>query len=215
MYTAHFGLAEPPFSMTPDPRYLYMSERHREALAHLLYGIGEGGGFVQLTGEVGTGKTTLCRCLLEQLPPRSRRGAHLEPQANRRRALGHGVRRAPHHVSDGDDQSQAAGRRTLPVPAGRAWPRATDRAHHRRSAGPGARGAGAGPAPHEPRDLDPEVAADHPDRPAGVDPLARTGRFAPAGPAGRGPLSPRALRGGGHAGLYPTPDGDRGSKGQD
>jgi general secretion pathway protein A len=70
MYTAYFGLTEAPFSMTPDPRYLYMSERHREALAHLLYGIGEGGGFVQLTGEVGTGKTTLCRCLLEQLPPR-------------------------------------------------------------------------------------------------------------------------------------------------
>ena len=70
MYTTHFGLTEVPFSMTPDPRYLYMSERHREALAHLLYGVGEGGGFVQLTGEVGTGKTTLCRCLLEQLPPR-------------------------------------------------------------------------------------------------------------------------------------------------
>src|SRR5574337_848201 len=69
MYTAYFSLAEAPFSMTPDPRYLYMSERHRDALAHLLYGVGEGGGFVQLTGEVGTGKTTLCRCLLEQLPP--------------------------------------------------------------------------------------------------------------------------------------------------
>src|SRR5215475_1123818 len=68
MYTTHFGLTEPPFSITPDPRYLYMSERHREALAHLLFGIGEGGGFVQLTGEVGTGKTTVCRCLLEQLP---------------------------------------------------------------------------------------------------------------------------------------------------
>lgn len=69
MYTAHFGLTEPPFSLTPDPRYLYMSERHREGLAHLLYGIQQPGGFVQLTGEVGTGKTTLCRCLLEQLPP--------------------------------------------------------------------------------------------------------------------------------------------------
>lgn len=68
MYTAHFGLTDPPFAMTPDPRYLYMSDRHREGLAHLVYGIGEGGGFVQLTGEVGTGKTTLCRCLLEQLP---------------------------------------------------------------------------------------------------------------------------------------------------
>jgi len=69
MYARYFGLAEPPFSITPDPRYLYMSEAHREALAHLLYGLGTGGGFVQLTGEVGTGKTTLCRCLLEQLPP--------------------------------------------------------------------------------------------------------------------------------------------------
>jgi general secretion pathway protein A len=69
MYTSHFGLTEPPFSLTPDPRYLYMSERHREGLAHLLYGIRQPGGFVQLTGEVGTGKTTLCRCLLAQLPP--------------------------------------------------------------------------------------------------------------------------------------------------
>ena len=69
MYTTHFGLTEPPFSITPDPRYVYMSERHREALAHLVYGIGETGGFVQLTGEIGTGKTTLSRCLLLQLPP--------------------------------------------------------------------------------------------------------------------------------------------------
>jgi general secretion pathway protein A len=69
MYLAHFALKEPPFSITPDPRFLYMSERHQEALAHLLYGIGEGGGFIQLTGEVGTGKTCVCRCLLEQLPP--------------------------------------------------------------------------------------------------------------------------------------------------
>jgi general secretion pathway protein A len=69
MYEKHFGLSHKPFAITPDPRYLYLSARHREALAHLLYGVGEGGGFVQLTGEVGTGKTTLCRSLLEQLPP--------------------------------------------------------------------------------------------------------------------------------------------------
>jgi general secretion pathway protein A len=69
MYTAHFGLKEPPFAIAPDPRYLYMSPQHRDALAHLVYGIGQGGGFVQLTGEVGTGKTTVCRCLLQQLPP--------------------------------------------------------------------------------------------------------------------------------------------------
>lgn len=68
MYTAYFGLTENPFSITPDPRYLYLSERHREALAHLLYGACEGGGFVQLTGEVGTGKTTVCRAFLDQVP---------------------------------------------------------------------------------------------------------------------------------------------------
>ena len=68
MYLDHFNLTERPFSITPDPRFLYMSARHREALAHLLYGLGEGGGFVQLTGEVGTGKTTICRCLLDQVP---------------------------------------------------------------------------------------------------------------------------------------------------
>src|SRR5437899_3284962 len=69
MYAAHFGLTERPFSLAPDPRYLYLSDAHREALAHLLYGVGGGGSIVQLTGEVGTGKTTVCRTLLEQLPP--------------------------------------------------------------------------------------------------------------------------------------------------
>ena len=68
MYSSFFGLNEKPFSITPDPRYLYMSERHAEALAHLIYGVKESGGFIQLTGEVGTGKTTLVRSLLQQLP---------------------------------------------------------------------------------------------------------------------------------------------------
>jgi general secretion pathway protein A len=68
MYKEYFGLKELPFSIAPDPRYLYMSHEHREALAHLVYGITSDGGFVLLTGEVGTGKTTVCRCLLEQLP---------------------------------------------------------------------------------------------------------------------------------------------------
>jgi len=68
MYNEYFGFSEAPFSIAPDPRYLFMSERHREALAHLLYGLRVDGGFVLLTGEVGTGKTTVCRCLLEQVP---------------------------------------------------------------------------------------------------------------------------------------------------
>ncbi|NMG46302.1 AAA family ATPase [Aromatoleum toluvorans] len=68
MYNEYFGFSAAPFSIAPDPRYLFMSDRHREALAHLLYGLRIDGGFVLLTGEVGTGKTTICRCLLEQVP---------------------------------------------------------------------------------------------------------------------------------------------------
>ena len=68
MYQQYFGLAETPFSISPDPRYLFLSDKHREALAHLIYGVGDQGGFVLLTGEVGTGKTTICRCLLQQIP---------------------------------------------------------------------------------------------------------------------------------------------------
>ncbi len=66
MYYEHFGFQSPPFSISPDPRFLYLSERHRDALAHLIYGAGENGGFVLLTGQVGTGKTTLIRSLLSQ-----------------------------------------------------------------------------------------------------------------------------------------------------
>ena len=68
LYLSYFGLTEAPFSIAPAPRYLYMSQRHQDALAHLLYGVNGEGGFVLLTGEVGTGKTTVSRCLLEQIP---------------------------------------------------------------------------------------------------------------------------------------------------
>jgi general secretion pathway protein A len=68
LYGAWFGLQREPFSIAPDPRTLFMSERHREALAHLLYGVQGGGGFVLLTGEIGAGKTTVSRCFLEQVP---------------------------------------------------------------------------------------------------------------------------------------------------
>jgi general secretion pathway protein A len=68
MYESFFGLRQAPFTIAPDPRYLFLSERHREALAHLLYGLEGGGGFVLLSGEIGAGKTTLCRAFLEQVP---------------------------------------------------------------------------------------------------------------------------------------------------
>jgi len=80
MYLSFFGIAEKPFAITPDPRYLYLSERHAEALAHLLYGINEAGGFVQLTGEVGTGKTTIVRSLLAQTPKNAEIALILNPK---------------------------------------------------------------------------------------------------------------------------------------
>jgi general secretion pathway protein A len=80
MYLPFFGLNEKPFAITPDPRYLFLSERHSEALAHLLYGITEAGGFVQLTGEVGTGKTTTIRSLLAQTPKNAEVALILNPR---------------------------------------------------------------------------------------------------------------------------------------
>lgn len=80
MYLNHFGLLEAPFSISPDPRYLYMSERHREALAHLLYGLESDGAFILLTGDVGTGKTTVSRCLLEQVPADTNLAMVLNPK---------------------------------------------------------------------------------------------------------------------------------------
>ena len=68
MYEQHFNLDQPPFSIAPDPSFLYLSSAHREALAHLMYGFSHGG-FVMVTGEVGTGKTTLLRNVVKQTPP--------------------------------------------------------------------------------------------------------------------------------------------------
>ena len=81
MYEYYYGLHERPFAITPNPRFVYLSQRHQDALAHLLYGVGTGGsgGFVQLTGEVGTGKTTLCRLVLEQVPDNTRIALILNP----------------------------------------------------------------------------------------------------------------------------------------
>ena len=88
MYTSKFGLKLDPFSIAPDPRFLFMSDRHREALAHLMWGVaspggiagGSGGGFVLLTGDIGAGKTTICRCFLQQIPSRCNVGYIFNPK---------------------------------------------------------------------------------------------------------------------------------------
>ncbi|HUP42662.1 MAG TPA: AAA family ATPase [Thermoanaerobaculia bacterium] len=79
MYNEFYGFREPPFNVTPDPRFLFFSGRHREAFDHLLFGIRERKGFVQLTGEVGAGKTTLCRAILDHLGPRYHTALILNP----------------------------------------------------------------------------------------------------------------------------------------
>ncbi|WP_020408801.1 ExeA family protein [Hahella ganghwensis] len=87
MYESFFGLKESPFSIAPDPRYLYMSVRHKEALAHLLYGLEREGGFVLLTGEVGTGKTTICRCFIQSVPENTELAFILYPKLTARELL--------------------------------------------------------------------------------------------------------------------------------
>jgi general secretion pathway protein A len=82
MYRKYFGLKENPFSIAPNPRYLYMSALHQEALAHLLFGVQSDGCMVLLTGDVGAGKTTVCRCLLEQLPENTDLAMILNPKLN-------------------------------------------------------------------------------------------------------------------------------------
>jgi general secretion pathway protein A len=82
MYNEYFGFKEAPFSIAPDPRYLYMTAQHREALAHLVYGLNSEGGCILLTGEVGTGKTTICRCLLEQIPDQANVALVLNPKVS-------------------------------------------------------------------------------------------------------------------------------------
>lgn len=79
VYLEYYGLTEPPFAITPNPRFLFYSAKHREAFNHLLYGVRERKGFVQLTGEVGAGKTTLCRAMLEQLGDRYASALILNP----------------------------------------------------------------------------------------------------------------------------------------
>ena len=79
MYLEFLGLREKPFSITADPSFLYLSKKHREALSHMVYGVRERKGFVEITGEIGTGKTTLCKALLRHLEPATKTALILQP----------------------------------------------------------------------------------------------------------------------------------------
>ena len=79
MYNEFYGFQEPPFNITPDPRFLFFSDKHREAYNHILFGIRERKGFIQITGEVGAGKTTVCRAILGQLGPNYKTALVLNP----------------------------------------------------------------------------------------------------------------------------------------
>lgn len=88
MYASYFNLRESPFSITPNPDYFYLSEQHKEAFAHLIYGFQQDAGFVLLTGEVGAGKTTLCRCIMGVLPEGVDVALILNPRISERELLG-------------------------------------------------------------------------------------------------------------------------------
>ncbi|HSS44088.1 MAG TPA: AAA family ATPase, partial [Thermoanaerobaculia bacterium] len=79
LYNEFYGFREAPFNLTPDPRFLFFSDQHREAFNHILFGIRERKGFIQITGEVGAGKTTICRAILQQLGPSYRTALILNP----------------------------------------------------------------------------------------------------------------------------------------
>ncbi len=207
MYASFFGLNEKPFSITPDPRYLFLSERHAEALAHLVYGINEAGGFIQLTGEVGTGKTTVVRSLLAQAPKHAEIALILNPRMTPAEFLLAICEELRHHRAGRvGRQPQGSGRPAEPPPAQRPRRGQAHRAGGRRGAEPQRRSARAGPPADQPRDRNAEAAADHPHRSAGAARVVRPHRAAPARATHHRPVPPRSAVGrGGRRVRPPSP----------
>src|SRR5213083_1871968 len=148
MYERFFGLADAPFRLTPDPRYLFLSPKHAEALAHLKLGLRESSGFVCITGDVGTGKTTLLRAFLAGLGPETASAYIFNPPVSAFALL------------------KEAGRCAQRPPPRAARGGAALTRRHRRGAGSLDRRPGATPSPLEPRDDDREAAPYRAGRPA-------------------------------------------------
>ena len=210
MYTRFFGLKQEPFSIAPDPRYLFMSERHREALAHLLYGVGGGGGFVLLTGEIGAGKTTVCRCFLEQIPKRCNVAYIFNPKLTvieLLKSVCDEFRIPVPHARPGaptvKDYVDPLNEFLLQDARGRP----EQRADHRRGAEPLGRRAGAAAPADQPRDQRAQAAADHPDRPARAAHDAGAARARAAGAARDRALPPRRAVAKRDRAVHPAPPG--------
>ena len=210
MYKKFFGLKQEPFSIAPDPHYLFMSERHREALAHLLYGVRGGGGFVLLTGEIGAGKTTVCRCFLEQVPRRSNVAYIFNPRQTAEELLESICDdfRIPRDIDPARVPSGARPcRRAERLPAAHPRRGPEQRADHRRGAEPVGRGAGADAAADQPGNQRAQAAADHPDRPARAARHAGAARAGTAGAARHRALPPGRADAARDRAVHPAPAG--------
>ena len=150
MYLDFYGLREKPFNTTPDPRFLFLTPSHREALAQLMYGVQEGTGFAVLTGEIGTGKTTLLQALLQRMDPQTAVAMIVNPMLGFDGVLE--LILEDLGVGKGGDTTAQRLSRPAPAPPGARGGRAADRRHHRRGATPGARHARADPASVELRE---------------------------------------------------------------
>ena len=212
MYNEFYGFREPPFNITPDPRFLFFSDKHREAFNHVLFGIRERKGFIQITGEVGRRQDDA----VPRRPGRSSgRALHdgADPESD---AHGHAAPARPSWSSSASSRASSTATAYLDIlnaflleQAARGQRR---RAHHRRGAGPRAGAARAGAPALEPRDRPPQAPADRPHRAAGAARKARQTRSAAAAPAHHRAVSPDAARPLGDRALHSPPPARRGRR---
>ena len=199
MYEDYYGFTEKPFSLTPDPKYLYKSASHANAFELLQYAIRRREGFVVITGDIGTGKTTLCRAILEQVDRKTFTALVLNPFLSEDDLLRLILQEFGVVSRDEIKRGRLVGRQQAGadrdaerVPAVAAAAARAGAAHHRRGAEPAAAGARADPDSLEPRDREGEAAADRAGRAVEPEGPAAEARAAPARSARLDPLRPEA-----------------------